>query len=101
MRRSSPRGGGPPPRGGAEGGPPPTPHPPPLGEPGAAHDAGHLVFDGSVAGPTAFDKAAVRASMDSSELLIRLDLGLGTGVGEGFGCDLTEEYVRENSEYTT
>ena len=30
-----------------------------------------------------------------------LDLGLGSGWGEAFGCDLTEEYVIENSEYTT
>ena len=35
------------------------------------------------------------------EVLIRLDLGLGDGTGEAFGCDLTEEYVRENAEYTT
>ena len=27
--------------------------------------------------------------------------GSATGTGEAFGCDLTEEYVRENSEYTT
>jgi len=39
--------------------------------------------------------------MDASELLIRLDLGLGPGTGEAFGCDLTEAYVRENAEYTT
>ena len=32
---------------------------------------------------------------------IRLDLGLGNGTGEAFGCDLTEGYVIENSEYTT
>jgi len=63
--------------------------------------AGHLVFDGTAGGPTGFDKGAVRTSMESPELLIRLDLGLGAGVGEAFGCDLTEEYVRENSEYTT
>ena len=35
------------------------------------------------------------------ELLIRLDLGLGDGTGEAFGCDLTETYVHENCEYTT
>ena len=63
--------------------------------------AGHLVFDGVAGGPIAFDRAAARASMNAPELLIRLDLGLGGGTGEGFGCDLTEEYVRENSEYTT
>jgi N-acetylglutamate synthase/N-acetylornithine aminotransferase len=33
--------------------------------------------------------------------LIRLDLGLGRGTGEAFGCDLTEQYVIENAEYTT
>jgi glutamate N-acetyltransferase / amino-acid N-acetyltransferase len=63
--------------------------------------AGHLVFDGTVGGPLDFDREAARAAMDGPELLVRLDLGLGTGVGEAFGCDLTETYVIENSEYTT
>jgi glutamate N-acetyltransferase/amino-acid N-acetyltransferase len=63
--------------------------------------AGHLVFDGANSGPIAFDRAEARAAMDAPEVLIRLDLGLGEGTGEGFGCDLTEAYVVENSEYTT
>ena len=63
--------------------------------------AGHLVFDGAQGGPVQFDKGAARAAMDAPELLIELDLGLGDGVGEAFGCDLTQEYVIENSEYTT
>lgn len=63
--------------------------------------AGHPVYDGSTGGPLPVDKAAVRESMGGPEVLIRLDLGLGTGTGEAFGCDLTEAYVRENSEYTT
>ncbi|HEU4920686.1 MAG TPA: bifunctional ornithine acetyltransferase/N-acetylglutamate synthase [Candidatus Limnocylindrales bacterium] len=63
--------------------------------------AGHLVFDGSTGGPLDFDRAAARTAMDGPELLIRLDLGLGDGTGEAFGCDLTEAYVIENSEYTT
>ena len=63
--------------------------------------AGFPVFDGSAGGPLPFDRAAARAALDAPELLIRLDLGLGEGTGEAFGCDLTEEYVRENSEYTT
>ena len=63
--------------------------------------AGHLVFDGPAGGPVAFDRAAARAAMDVPELLVRLDLGLGDGTGEAFGCDLTEAYVVENSEYTT
>lgn len=63
--------------------------------------AGHLVFDGTAGGPQAFDRAAARAAMDAPEIVIRLDLGLGAGSGEAFGCDLTEAYVRENAEYTT
>jgi glutamate N-acetyltransferase/amino-acid N-acetyltransferase len=63
--------------------------------------AGHLVFDGPAGGPVVFDRAAARLSMQGPELLIRLDLGLGDGTGEAFGCDLTQEYVIENSEYTT
>jgi glutamate N-acetyltransferase/amino-acid N-acetyltransferase len=63
--------------------------------------AGHLVFDGSTGGPVAFDRTAARTAMDAPELLVRLDLGLGDGTGEAFGCDLTEQYVIENSEYTT
>jgi glutamate N-acetyltransferase/amino-acid N-acetyltransferase len=63
--------------------------------------AGHVVFDGAQGGPLQFDRGAARAAMDAPELLIELDLGLGDGVGEAFGCDLTQEYVIENSEYTT
>jgi glutamate N-acetyltransferase/amino-acid N-acetyltransferase len=63
--------------------------------------AGHFVFDGAAGGPVAFDRAAARESMNAPEVVISLDLGLGAGHGEAFGCDLTETYVIENSEYTT
>ncbi|MEO8571578.1 MAG: bifunctional ornithine acetyltransferase/N-acetylglutamate synthase [Chloroflexota bacterium] len=63
--------------------------------------AGHLVFDGSQGGPVAFDRAAAREAMNEAEVVLSLDLGLGAGSGEAFGCDLTEAYVVENSEYTT
>ena len=63
--------------------------------------AGHLVYDGRAGGPVEIDKGAASAAMAGDEVLIRLDLGLGDGTGEAFGCDLTEAYVRENSEYTT
>jgi len=63
--------------------------------------AGHPVFDGAAGGPLDHDRAAARAAMGGPEVLIRIDLRLGTGTGEAFGCDLTEAYVRENSEYTT
>jgi glutamate N-acetyltransferase/amino-acid N-acetyltransferase len=60
--------------------------------------AGTPVFGGA---PLAFDRDGVRRAMDAPEVLIRLDLGLGEGTGEAFGCDLTERYVVENAEYTT
>ncbi len=63
--------------------------------------AGNLAYDGPAGGPQPIDKAAARDAMDAEEVLIRLDLGLGDGTGEAFGCPLTEAYVRENSEYTT
>jgi glutamate N-acetyltransferase / amino-acid N-acetyltransferase len=63
--------------------------------------AGTPVFDGTSDGPLPFDREAVRAAMDAPEVVVRLTVGLGTGTGEAFGCDLTEEYVRENAEYTT
>jgi glutamate N-acetyltransferase/amino-acid N-acetyltransferase len=63
--------------------------------------AGHLVFDGGQGGPVGFDREAARAAMDGPELVLAVDLGLGNGQGEAFGCDLTETYVTENSEYTT
>jgi glutamate N-acetyltransferase/amino-acid N-acetyltransferase len=63
--------------------------------------AGREVYDGTRGGPVPFDREAARAAMSAPEVLFRLDLGLGDGSGEAFGCDLTEEYVRENSEYTT
>jgi glutamate N-acetyltransferase / amino-acid N-acetyltransferase len=53
------------------------------------------------AAPLPFDAAALSAAMKAGEVPIRVDLGLGDGVGEGFGCDLTEAYVIENSAYST
>ena len=63
--------------------------------------AGHRVFDGAAGGPVAFDRTAAREAMTAPEVVFALDLGIGTGRGEAFGCDLTEAYVIENSEYTT
>ena len=60
--------------------------------------AGIDVFAGT---PLDFDAAAASRAMDAPEIVVRVDLGAGAGVGEAFGCDLTEEYVRENSEYST
>ena len=51
--------------------------------------------------PLDFDEAALSERMRGGEVLIRVDLGIGDGSGEAFGCDLTEQYVIENSEYST
>jgi glutamate N-acetyltransferase/amino-acid N-acetyltransferase len=51
--------------------------------------------------PVDFDPGVVRERMHADEIVIGVDLGAGTGAGEAFGCDLTEAYVRENSEYST
>ena len=59
---------------------------------------GIQVFDGE---PLEFDRKAASASMRSDEVVIACDLGAGTAVGEAWGCDLTEGYVKINAEYTT
>ncbi len=51
--------------------------------------------------PVPFDEAALSERMRGPEVQLRVDLGVGDGLGEAFGCDLTEEYVIENSEYST
>ena len=63
---------------------------------------GTTVFDGANGGRAGRStRTQSGQAMDAAETIIRLDLGLGDGRGEAFGCDLTEEYVRENSEYST
>jgi glutamate N-acetyltransferase/amino-acid N-acetyltransferase len=51
--------------------------------------------------PLAYDEEALSAATKSDEVRIRVDLGLGRARAVAWGCDLTEEYVRINSEYTT
>ncbi len=49
----------------------------------------------------AFDEAALSAALAVEEVAVRLDLGLGAASATAYTCDLTPEYVRINSEYTT
>lgn len=52
--------------------------------------------------PVAFDKNAAHEWLKSnSEISIGIDLGLGTASWTVWTCDLSEEYVRFNAEYTT
>jgi glutamate N-acetyltransferase / amino-acid N-acetyltransferase len=61
--------------------------------------AGTTVFEGGA--PRPFDEGAVSAAMDAPEVVVDLNLRMGAASAEAWGCDLTEAYVRENSEYST
>ncbi len=61
--------------------------------------AGHTVARFGVA--TAFDRARAAIAMASDEVAIEVNLGVGNGTATVLTCDLSEDYVRFNSEYTT
>jgi glutamate N-acetyltransferase/amino-acid N-acetyltransferase len=58
------------------------------------------VFELGVRSPE-FDEAAAHAAMMAREYTIRLDMGLGKTECRFLTCDLTEEYVRINADYST
>lgn len=43
----------------------------------------------------------LRSIMESNEIVIEIDIGLGDYEAKAWGCDLTYDYVRINAEYTT
>ncbi len=51
--------------------------------------------------PVPFYKDAAVASMKAPEVSIRVALNLGRASATAWGCDLSQEYVRLNSVYTT
>ncbi len=60
--------------------------------------------------PLAFDRAAASAYMreraagtylEDDTVVIRLVVGSGAGEGRAWGCDLSDQYVRINADYTT
>jgi glutamate N-acetyltransferase/amino-acid N-acetyltransferase len=51
--------------------------------------------------PLPFDRGEVVRLLDGSEVNITLNLNLGSAQATAWGCDLSEEYVAINSEYTT
>jgi glutamate N-acetyltransferase / amino-acid N-acetyltransferase len=60
----------------------------------------HRVLDCGT--PTPIDLSLVSRAMAEPELSIRIDLGAGgSAEATAWGCDLTEEYVRINADYTT
>ncbi|MFO8011393.1 MAG: bifunctional glutamate N-acetyltransferase/amino-acid acetyltransferase ArgJ [Dehalococcoidia bacterium] len=51
--------------------------------------------------PLSFDKVVAEEMMNMSEVVFRLNLNLGDSKATGWGCDLTEEYIALNGDYTT
>ncbi|SVA31172.1 uncharacterized protein METZ01_LOCUS84026 [marine metagenome] len=51
--------------------------------------------------PTPFPRDSVVAIMSGEEVVIRLNLNLGSESATAWGCNLSEEYVTFNSAYTT
>ncbi len=51
--------------------------------------------------PLRFDREQAKSILDRAEVPIRICLNLGDGTATAWGCDLSEEYVTINSEYTT
>ena len=51
--------------------------------------------------PVAFDKKEVVKHLGGKEVNITLNLHLGKANATAWGCDLSEEYVKINAEYTT
>jgi glutamate N-acetyltransferase/amino-acid N-acetyltransferase len=51
--------------------------------------------------PQQFDHDEAVELLKEKKVYVTVDLGLGDGVATAWGCDLTEEYVKINSHYTT
>jgi glutamate N-acetyltransferase/amino-acid N-acetyltransferase len=51
--------------------------------------------------PVPFDKNAAVGHLDGKEVKITLNLNIGKAEATAWGCDLSEEYVKINAEYTT
>jgi glutamate N-acetyltransferase/amino-acid N-acetyltransferase len=47
------------------------------------------------------DEGALSEIINRTEISILIDLGVGAAAATAWGCDLTDDYVRINAEYTT
>jgi glutamate N-acetyltransferase/amino-acid N-acetyltransferase len=70
-------------------------------EPGrvAIRFGGAKVFERGA--PAECDLEALRRYLGQEEVLIAVDLGIGKARARVWGCDLTEDYIKENAYYTT
>jgi glutamate N-acetyltransferase / amino-acid N-acetyltransferase len=60
---------------------------------------GELIFQRGLALP--FDEPAMSKKLESEEVRIEIDLGLGEASATAWGCDLTTDYVHINADYRT
>jgi glutamate N-acetyltransferase/amino-acid N-acetyltransferase len=51
--------------------------------------------------PAAFDKKALSRQLKTDRVQIKVNLNTGRGQATAWGCDLSEEYVTINSDYTS
>ena len=51
--------------------------------------------------PLPFSKSKLLEVLNDSKVPIGLQLNLGTATATAWGCDLSEEYVAINAQYTT
>lgn len=51
--------------------------------------------------PLPVSEEAAKAALAGPEVILAADLGAGDATATAWGCDLTEEYVRLNADYTT
>jgi glutamate N-acetyltransferase/amino-acid N-acetyltransferase len=51
--------------------------------------------------PLPFDRDGASAALREPTVPIRLRLGAGPSQGRAWGCDLSDQYVRINADYTT
>jgi glutamate N-acetyltransferase/amino-acid N-acetyltransferase len=59
----------------------------------------HAAFERGA--PSDVPYEVISKAMDTPEVVIRVDLGVGAAEAVAWGCDLTEGYVRINADYTT
>ena len=51
--------------------------------------------------PGSTEEQVASAILHEKRMVVELDLGIGNGAGEAWGCDLSYEYVKINASYTT
>ncbi len=71
-----------------------------IGEHQLMENGQPLGFDRAAASTYLQDRASGRY-LDDDAVVIRLVIGSGPGQGRSWGCDLSDQYVRINADYTT